>query len=200
MISEQKKQEFVTQISLLSDDQAESLEKYILELSGAQSDQPEGGKKYLIFECREQVYGIDISQIVQIIEFSDIIQLPNSASFVKGVVNIRENMVPIIDLGTQLGKPEAVCSKRACIIIVTVQNQTFGLIVDAVRDVESIHDEDIYEPPAQVRMEMDCLTGIAKTESVVHLLDARLFIAENGPGSPATVPSEIYDLKKKEKT
>ncbi len=200
MISEQRKQELVSQISHLSDDQAETLEKYILELSDTQSDQPEGGKKYLIFTCQDQVYGIDISQIVQIIEVTDIIPLPNATSYVKGVVNIRGSMVPILDLGLQLGKHEITYSKRTCIIIVTVRNQTFGLIVDAVRDVEIIHDEDIYAPPAQVNMEMNCLTGIAKTESVVLLLDAKLFIAENELDSLVTIPSEIDDLEKKEKT
>ena len=198
MISEKKKHELVSQISNLSNEQVEALEEYILELADAQSGQQGGGKKYLVFMCREQAYGIAISQIVQIKDFLgiDIISLPNTDLSVKGVMSLREDMIPIIDFGLRLGKPEVKYSKKTCIVIVTVQNQPLGLIVDSVRNVVTIYDEDVYAPPVQGNMEVHCLTGIAKTESVVLLLDANLFIAESELGFLADISSEIGNKEK----
>lgn len=176
MLVEERKQQLALQISNLSNDQVEAVETYLLELFNVQTDYSETGKKYLAFLCGDQLFGIHVSQVVQIIQVLPITPLPNSIPHIKGVVNVREDMIPVVDLRLRLGKPETVYDSRTCIVIVTVRSRPLGLIVDAVNDVETICDADIYELPKQGESEMNYLTGIAKRESVILLLDTNFLL------------------------
>lgn len=191
MLTEENKQALIAKISKLSDSQLEAVERYVSELDKAKKGASETEKKYLIFQCAEQLFGINISQVVQIIQVPRITPLPNFVPYIKGVISIREYIVPIIDLRLRLGKPEIEYNSQTCILIVAIENGTFGLIVDSVCDVEMIRNDEIYDPPKQGDAESTCLTGIAQKDSVILLLDVKSLMAADELESINNISEEM---------
>lgn len=147
------------------------------------------GTRYLTFRTDSQLFGLPIIEIVQITKIQEIIGLPEHPPYVKGVINLRGQIIPVIDVRLRFGKQEEPSTERTCIIIVHVQENDFGLIVDEVDEVIDIRAEQISSPP---KMHADSakvnayLTGIAKLkagggekERVALLLDAAKILAED---------------------
>lgn len=84
----------------------------------------------------------------------------------KGVISIRGEMVPVMDLRLRLGKESISYDDRTCIIVIRQDNCSFGLIVDAVNDVETIPEKKIFLPPNRIQNNANYLTGIAQGEHV----------------------------------
>ena len=129
--------------------------------------------KYLTFWTDKQLFGVPISDIVQIIGNQEITPIPDSPHYAKGVINLRGNIIPVIDVRLRFGKEEAEYDEKTCIIVSKIEESHIGIIVDSVDEVTTINDEDISLPP---RMSKDrtnfYLTGIGKIENkVVMLLD-----------------------------
>lgn len=177
MLMERRKEKLAAKISSLQDEQVEAVEKYLLMLTDIQLNRSETGEKYLTFLCDNQLFAINILQISQIIQVPQITPLPNFAPYIRGMVNLREDMIPIMDLRLRLGQPEKQYDAQTCILIVTVADSSFGLIVDAANNVETIQNEEINDPPGQGGGESSYLIGIAKRESVILILDAAALLA-----------------------
>lgn len=107
----------------------------------------EDQNKYLTFFCGGKSFAISIHSVVQIIRMQHITEIPESPHYIKGVINLRGNMIPVIDMRRRLGMPEEPYSARNCIIVGTVRTKNIGFIVDEVDEVTSIGDQDISEPP-----------------------------------------------------
>ncbi len=103
--------------------------------------------KVMTFHIGEQIYGIEIQNVLEIIEMQHITKIPHVPSYIKGIINVRSKVVPIVDIRTRFGKPEIPYTSRTCIIIVTVDDDSVGIIVDRVADVEDIHSGDISATP-----------------------------------------------------
>lgn len=190
MFTEGKKEKLAAKISSLPDEQVEAVEKYLLELTDMQLNRSETGEKYLTFLCDNQSFGINILQISQIIQVPQITPLPNFVPYIRGMVNLRENVIPIMDLRLRLGKPEKQYNAQTCILIVTVADKPFGLIVDAVNNVETIRNEEINDPPRQGGGESSYLIGIAKKESIILILDVATLLAPEELDSLIAVSKE----------
>lgn len=125
----------------------------------------EAHMRYLTFLTDNQLFGLPITEIVQIAQMQEIIPLPEQAHYVKGIINLRGQIIPVIDVRLRFGKQEAAFTERTCIIIARVRGSDFGLIVDEVDEVADIQAEQISAPP---KVGMDCdmandyLTGIAQ--------------------------------------
>jgi purine-binding chemotaxis protein CheW len=135
-------------------------------------------KQFLTFRIGNENYGLELSQTREIIEYSGITQVPLMPNFLRGVINLRGEVVPVIDLAVRLGRSSIEVQRRTCIIVVELtnndQHHVLGLLADAVSEVIEMDDENIEDAPsfgANIRAEF--IQGIAKQgEEFVVLLDA----------------------------
>lgn len=111
------------------------------------SKNTDGEMELLSFRVGEQEYSVDIMSVREIRGWSKATPLPHAPSFVRGVINLRGAVLPIVDLAARLGLPSGEESSRNVIIVVHVQNQTLGLLVNAVSDILSIPLQDMQPPP-----------------------------------------------------
>ena len=103
--------------------------------------------KVMTFNIGDQVYGIEIQYVTEIIEMQHITKVPHVPSYIKGIINVRSKVVPIVDIRTRFGKPEIPYTNRTCIITLSFNDTTVGIIVDSIADVEDIHTGDISATP-----------------------------------------------------
>ncbi len=103
--------------------------------------------KVMTFNIGDQVYGIEIQYVIEIIEMTHITKVPHVPNYIKGIINVRSKVVPIVDIRTRFGKPEIPYTSRTCIITLSLNDVSVGIIVDSVADVEDIHTSDISATP-----------------------------------------------------
>lgn len=101
--------------------------------------------KYLTFMLGEEAYGIEISFVTEIIELQKISHIPESPDYLKGIINLRGKIIPVMDMRLRLRMDSSVYTSKSCIIVIHVKDQTVGLIVDCVNEVESISN-NVIEP------------------------------------------------------
>lgn len=104
-------------------------------------------EKWLTFWLAGQLFGVSIVNAEQIVSMQPITEVPESPAYMKGIINLRGNIIPLIDLRLRLGKPEAEYTDHTCIIINNVQDSQFGFIVDQVESVVDFPMEGISQPP-----------------------------------------------------
>jgi purine-binding chemotaxis protein CheW len=126
-------------------------------------------KQYLTFTLGKEVFGIDILVVKEIIQYTEISGVPMMPDYIRGIINLRGAVVPVIDMHVRFGHAAAQVGKRSCIIIleVVVQGKTFiiGAMVDAVSAVIDVPDQQIEAPPRfgnQARNEF--ISGIGKID------------------------------------
>ncbi|WBY64342.1 chemotaxis protein CheW [Thermocaproicibacter melissae] len=141
----------------------------------------EGEQRYLTFWTASELYGIPISDVVQIISMQEITPLPDFPNYAKGVINLRGNIIPVIDMRIRLKKPEVEYTDNTCIIVTNIQDTYMGFIVDTVDQVTTIDPEDI-TPAPRVSKEVTnhYLTGIGQVnDKVVLILDLSKILTES---------------------
>ncbi len=131
------------------------------------------GNQYLTFTLGQEEYGVEILKVQEIKGYSAITPIPNTPPYIKGVMNLRGTIIPVVDLRSKFAMAEAEYNQFTVIIVVKVGPKAIGLVVDAVSDVLNIPKTDIQAPPdfgAQV--ETRFISGLAKAgEKLVVLLD-----------------------------
>jgi purine-binding chemotaxis protein CheW len=103
--------------------------------------------KYLTFLVGDVGYGIEISYVVEIISVQEITLVPHTHAYVKGIINLRGTVVPVIDMGMRFGLGEIVYTDKTCIIVLSMDDMSVGILVDGVQDVSTIDDDNIQDPP-----------------------------------------------------
>ena len=103
--------------------------------------------KYLTFLVGDVGYGIEISFVVEIISVQEITLVPHTHAYVKGIINLRGTVVPVIDMGMRFGQGEVEYTDKTCIIVLSMDEMSVGILVDGVQDVSNIDDENIQDPP-----------------------------------------------------
>jgi len=103
--------------------------------------------KYLTFLVADVGYGIEISYVVEIISVQEITLVPHTHAYVKGIINLRGTVIPVIDMGMRFGQGEVVYTEKTCIIVLSLDEMSVGILVDGVQDVSDIDDESIQDPP-----------------------------------------------------
>jgi purine-binding chemotaxis protein CheW len=136
--------------------------------------------RYLTFKTDQQLFGLPIADVVQIIGMQKITPVPDFPSYAKGVIHLRGEVIPVIDVRLRFQRTETVYQDRTCIIVVSIEKALVGFIVDEVDEVTDISQEDICIPP---RMASDLkngyLTGIGKLQGkIVLLLDTAKILSE----------------------
>ena len=143
-------------------------------------DDDNQSNKYLMFNLGSEEYGIDITRITAIEELPQITTIPDMPNFVKGVINLRGKVIPAVDLRLRFGLEEREYDDRTCIIIVSVDESTIGLIVDIVSEVHEIEKNDIGPPPSFKNLsgKEQYIEGLAKKgEEVKIILDVEKIIS-----------------------
>jgi len=142
--------------------------------------------KYLTFALEPEEYGLEILKVREIIGYMDITAVPQTPHHVKGVINLRGQVIPVIDLRAKFGMETAEVTEQTCIIVVETSqgNRKFstGIVVDRVQEVLDISGEDIEEAPQfGSSVNTDFILGMGKIgESVKILLDIdRVLAGEN---------------------
>ena len=145
------------------------MNEYNEEIRGESEDTMEG--KFLIFAIREEDYGISIRNITEIIGIQSVTELPDTPPFVKGVINLRGKVIPVIDVRLRFEIEEREYDDRTCIIVVNIDDVTVGLIVDSVAEVQDIPKEKI-EPPPRIRSSSGShfIQGLGKIDKEVKIL------------------------------
>ncbi|MCP4396997.1 MAG: chemotaxis protein CheW [bacterium] len=127
--------------------------------------------KYLTFALAEEEYGLEILKVREIISMSEITSVPKTPEFVKGVINLRGKVIPIIDLRLKFAMEETPYTDETCIIVANVNEVEIGIIVDHVSEVLDIAGDDIEDAPEfGASVDIDFILGMGKTEGRVTIL------------------------------
>jgi purine-binding chemotaxis protein CheW len=131
--------------------------------------------KYLTFSLAREEYGISILKVKEIIGMMSITSVPRTPEFVKGVINLRGKVIPVVDLRLKFKMESIPYSERTCIIVVEIDSRSetvlIGIVVDAVSEVLNIMDENIEETPAfGTKLDTQYISGMAKVGAGVKIL------------------------------
>jgi len=131
--------------------------------------------RYLTFTLEDNIYGLPIRFVTEIIGVQIATKVPETPDYVKGIINLRGRIIPLIDVRLKFGKEEIPYDERTCIVVIDVNNVAVGLIVDKVDDVLTLEEGQIALPPTggSVGFENRYIEGIGKmNDTVLLLLDA----------------------------
>ena len=139
------------------------------------------GSQYLTFQLGEELYGVDILRVQEIKGYTTVTKIPNTPAHIKGVLNLRGTIVPIVELRTKFGMPMIDYTMFTVIVVVVVQDRIMGLVVDSVSDVLNISKQDIQAPPEfGAKVDVSVLTGIGKSgDKLVALLNIDRLLSED---------------------
>ncbi len=131
--------------------------------------------KYLTFTLADEEYGIGILKIREIIGMMPVTSVPQTPQFVKGVINLRGKVIPVVDLRMRFGMQEIEYTERTCIIVVEIDSRAgiiqIGIVVDAVSEVLNIKAEEIEDTPTfGTQLDTEYILGMAKMEGGVKIL------------------------------
>lgn len=132
-------------------------------------------QQYLTFMIGGEEYAVSLLKVKEIIEYDTVTEIPKTPDWVRGVINLRGNVVPVIDLAVKFRQPASVAGKLTCIVITEVQCEgeatVMGVMADAVRQVIDLKPQDIEAPPTfGTRIKVDYLLGMARSGKKFCLL------------------------------
>ena len=144
-------------------------------MNQAMTSMTEKQGKYLTFSLSGEEYGIGILKVKEIIGMMSITSVPRTPAFVKGVINLRGKVIPVMDLRLKFNIEKMDYTERTCIIVVEISGQAstiqIGIVVDAVSEVLNIKAEDIEEaPPFGTTLDIDYILGMAKVGKGIKIL------------------------------
>ena len=147
----------------------------ILDHQGTAPVKPERAGKYLIFQLGKEEFGTRVLTVREIMGVLDITAVPHTPPYLKGVINLRGKVIPVIDLRLKFGMPEIPYDHRTCIIVVQVEAPEsvvlMGLVVDGVAEVLTLTEADIEDTPDFGQgVATDYLLGMAKIKGKVKIL------------------------------
>ncbi len=160
--------------------------------------------KYLTFTLQRESYGIRVLQVREIIRLTDITAVPQMPAYIRGVINLRGKIIPVLDLRMRFGFPNTGHTEQTCIIVVQVtlpdgKSTAMGMVVDGVEEVLNIAESEIEETPDfGAQLDTDYILGMAKIKGSVKALldidkviasDAAIAVQRISTAAPASGPS-----------
>ena len=134
----------------------------------AEEDTQKG--RFLTFQINSEVYGIEIKYVTEIIGIQPITEVPELSEYMKGIINLRGKIIPVMDVRLRFKKEPVTYNDRTCVVVIEISDISIGLIVDNVSEVLSIPDEEIVEPPDMKSGGNKYIKGIGKVGNDVKLL------------------------------
>lgn len=127
--------------------------------------------KFLTFRLDNEVFGIEIKYVTEIIDVQPITYVPQVPDYVKGIINLRGMIIPVIDVRLRFKKEPKEYDERTCIVVIDIKDITIGLIVDCVVEVIKINDDSIVPPPNyKAGFHNPYIKGVGKVGNEVDLL------------------------------
>ncbi|MCI9571738.1 MAG: purine-binding chemotaxis protein CheW [Lachnospiraceae bacterium] len=140
--------------------------------TGAVSTDTQEGK-YMTFKSGSEYFGLEIQYVQQIIQFQAITKIPETEDYIKGLINLRGKIIPVVDVRVRFRQGECEYNDKTCILVITVKDTTVGLIVEQIAEVAEIQKENILPPPTIGRNDKGhnkYVYGIGKVGTSVKLL------------------------------
>jgi len=136
---------------------------------------------YLTFRLGNEDYGIEIRYVTEIVGMQKITEVPDMPSFVKGVVNLRGQVIPVLDMRIRFHMDPRSYDERTCIVVVNIGGSQVGLVVDTVNEVRNIDDDQISPPPRTAGADSaQYIQGMGKVgEEVIILLEGQRLLHEH---------------------
>ena len=141
--------------------------------------------KYVTFKSGNEYFGLKIEYVSEIIVYQEITEIPESEEYIKGLINLRGKIIPVIDVRIRFKQEPMAYTDRTCIIIVNVNDTVVGLIVEKIAEVVEIKEEDVLPPPKVViggedKLQNRYVYGIGKVgDSVKLLLDPERLLKDD---------------------
>jgi purine-binding chemotaxis protein CheW len=127
--------------------------------------------KFLTFSIGKEEYGIEVCYVTEIIGIQTITEVPELPDYIKGIINLRGKIIPVMDVRLRFNKESKDYNDRTCIIVIDIKEISIGLIVDAVSEVLSIPDSNIVSPPQVNRgIHNRYIKAIGKIDNKVKLI------------------------------
>lgn len=130
-------------------------------------------EQFMTFKCSNEVYGISIKYVNEIIGLQQITAIPESENYIIGLINLRGKIIPVIDVRIRFGKEPLDYNDRTCVIVVDVKSTIIGLIVDGIEGVVAFAEDEIMPPPSVSNLEVQSrkyVYGIGRIDDNVKLL------------------------------
>ncbi|MCI6084915.1 chemotaxis protein CheW [Selenomonas sp.] len=138
--------------------------------------------KYLTFTLEDELYGIDIKVVIEIIGILPITAVPEVPEYVKGIINLRGKIIPVVDMRLRFHRAPRVYTDRTCVIVIEADGVLVGLIIDGVSEVRDIPEAQVVPPPKLKAAQNRYIKGVGRLDEgskVVLLLDwEKLFSKE----------------------
>jgi len=151
------------------------LEEHDTEINEFEMQIDEAEKQYVVFQLENQEYGIEIKQVHEIDRLKEIVisPVPKTPDYVQGIINLRGEIVPIVDLRKKMELPVKEVDKKSRILIVKIEKKIVGLLVDGVSEVVDVNENNISLPPDEITdINTKYLTGVARiNKKLILLLD-----------------------------
>jgi purine-binding chemotaxis protein CheW len=123
------------------------------------------------FKLGDETYGIEITKIREIILVGEITQVPETPHYIKGLINLRSTVIPVIDLRARFGLPDSEQTDESRIMVLNVGERTIGIVVDAVSEVLRVSGDQISEaPPTVASLGNEYMTGLVRLEEQLLIL------------------------------
>ena len=127
--------------------------------------------KFLTFVLNGEEYGIEIRHVTEIIGIQNITEVPDMPNYIKGVINLRGKVIPVMDVRLRFNLEEREYDDRTCIIVINIEEQSVGMIVDRVSEVLDIPKSDVEPPPKVKKGESSrFIKGMGKVDERVKIL------------------------------
>jgi purine-binding chemotaxis protein CheW len=160
-------------------------------------------RQYLSFIVGGTDFGVPILKVKEILQYEGVTRVPGTPGSIRGVINVRGSVVPVVDLGVKFGKGEVPETKRTCVLVVETKTKdetlTLGVIADAVSEVVDLANDDIEPPPSfGTGVKLDHITGMGKVgKGFVILLDIdRVLTASEADLAAATAAAAQANAEK----
>jgi purine-binding chemotaxis protein CheW len=139
---------------------------------------------HLIFTVNTEAYGVQIEYVTEIVGLQKIVEVPDVPTYIKGVINLRGQVIPVMDVRIRFNMPIREYDDRTVIIVLEHNDVKTGLIVDGVSDVQELSDNEISPPPRKDEANNAIITGVGqKDDKISFLLDVeRLLYAKDSGG------------------
>ena len=127
----------------------------------------------MTFKSGPEYFGLEIKYVQQIIQFQTITKIPETEDYIKGLINLRGRIIPVVDVRTRFKQGACEYNEKTCILVINVKSTTVGLIVEQIAEVAEIKKENILPPPSLGRAEKahhKYVYGIGKVGNTVKLL------------------------------
>jgi len=132
--------------------------------------------RYLMFTIEGAYYGLPLALALEILTMQSITKLPRVADYVKGIINLRGKVIPVLDVRKKLGIPERPCDDANCIIVIEIHDMHVGLIVDMVSEVATVPSDKIIPPPKTVGEQSSYISSVSQlNDRIILNLDCEKF-------------------------